>query len=146
AEQVSDLLAAAPELVVLTTSRTPLRLRIERQLPVEPLGVDSAAELFVDRAAAVGRALQTDTTIQEICRRLDGLPLAIELAAGRMTLLSPEAFLERLDHALPLLTGGAHDAPTRQQTIRATIEWSVQLLPEDTQTVFRRLGVFRGSF
>jgi predicted ATPase/class 3 adenylate cyclase len=145
-EQVAELLTAAPDLVVLATSRTPLHLRAEQLLPVQPLGLEPAAELLVERAAAVGRTLRADETIEEICRRLDGLPLALELAAGRMTLLSPKAFLERLDQAMPLLTGGPRDAPARQQTLRATIEWSVGLLPEDTQTVFRRLGVFRGSF
>ena len=107
---------------------------------------EAAVELFVSRAAAAGRRVEADATVAEVCRRLDNLPLALELAAARAKLLSPAALLERLDAALPLLSGGARDLPERQQTLRATIEWSHDLLDPDAQAAFRRLSVFRGSF
>lgn len=132
--------------VVLATSRGPLRLSSEHELPVEPLAREAAVELFVSRAAAAGRPVAADATVGEICRRLDDLPLAIELAAARARLLSPAALLQRLDESLSLLTGGARDLPERQRTLRATIEWSHDLLAPDEQAAFRRLSVFRGSF
>jgi predicted ATPase/class 3 adenylate cyclase len=141
---VSELLVG--EVVVLATSRAPLRLSAERELPVEPLPDEAATELFVSRAAASGRHLAVDQTVTAVCRRLDNLPLAIELAAARAKLLSPAALLQRLDEALPLLAGGAIDLPERQRTLRATIEWSYDLLDPDAQAAFRRLSVFRGSF
>ena len=141
---VSELLVGAT--VVLATSRGPLRLSSEHELPVEPLARDAAVELFVSRAAAAGRQIAADATVGEICRRLDDLPLAIELAAARVRLLSPTALLQRLDASLSLLTGGARDLPERHQTLRATIEWSHDLLTPDEQAAFRRLSVFRGSF
>jgi predicted ATPase/class 3 adenylate cyclase len=131
---------------LVATSRAPLRLAGERELAVEPLPEDAAVELFVSRAAAAGRQVEADETVAEVCRRLDNLPLALELAAARSKLLSPSALLQRLDEALPLLTGGASDRPERQRTLRATIEWSHDLLDPDAQTAFRRLSVFRGSF
>jgi predicted ATPase/class 3 adenylate cyclase len=131
--------------VLLCTSRAPLRLAGERELPVEPLPEDAAVELFVSRAAAAGRDIEPDDTVAAVCRRLDSLPLALELAAARSRLLSPAALLARLDTALPLLTGGASDRPERQRTLRATIEWSHDLLEPDKQAAFRRLSVFRGS-
>jgi predicted ATPase/class 3 adenylate cyclase len=134
------------ETVVLATSRAPLHLSTERELPVEPLRDESAMELFVSRAAAAGRGVEPDDTVRAVCRRLDNLPLALELAAARAKLLAPTAMLQRLDAALPLLTGGAHDLPERQRTLRATIEWSHDLLDQDVQAAFRRLSVFRGSF
>jgi len=134
------------ETVIVATSRAPLRLAAERELPVEPLPNDAAVELFVSRAAAAGRRVEADDTVAEVCQRLDNLPLAIELAAARAKLLSPTALLQRLDAALPLLTGGAGDRPERQRTLRATIEWSHDLLDPDAQAAFRRLSVFRGSF
>jgi predicted ATPase/class 3 adenylate cyclase len=134
------------ETAVLATSRAPLHLSAERELPVEPLPEQAAVELFVSRAAAAGRVIAPDETVAAVCRRLDNLPLALELAAARVKLLSPAALLQRLDAALPLLTGGAHDLPDRQQTLRATIEWSHDLLDPDGQAAFRRLAVFRGSF
>ena len=134
------------ETVVLATSRAPLRLSAERELPVEPLSRDAAIELFVSRADAVGRHIAADETVAEICRRLDDLPLALELAAARVRLLSPPALLKRLDRSLSVLTGGEHDLPERQRTLRATIEWSYDLLDPDDQAAFRRLSVFRGSF
>jgi predicted ATPase len=141
---VSELLVG--DTVVLATSRGPLRLSAERELPVEPLARDSAVELFVSRAAATGRHIEADATVGDICRRLDDLPLAIELAAARVRLLSPPALLQRLDESLSLLIGGARDLPERQQTLRATIEWSHDLLTSGEQAAFRRLSVFRGSF
>ena len=134
------------ETAVLATSRAPLHLSAERELPVEPLPEQAAVELFVSRAAAAGRVIAPDEIVAAVCRRLDNLPLALELAAARAKLLSPAALLERLDAALPLLTGGARDLPDRQQTLRATIEWSHDLLDPDGQVAFRRLAVFRGSF
>jgi predicted ATPase len=132
--------------VVLATSRGPLRLSSEHELPVEPLAREAAVELFVSRAAAAGRHIAPDATAGEICRRLDDLPLALDLAAARVRLLPPPALLQRLDESLSLLTGGAHDLPERQRTLRATIEWSHDLLAADEQAAFRRLSVFRGSF
>jgi predicted ATPase len=145
---VEDVVGAllVGDTVVLATSRGPLHLSAEHEVPVEPLAREAAAELFVSRAAATGRRIAADRTVGEICRRLDDLPLALELAAARVRLLSPPALLQRLDESLSLLTGGAHDLPERQRTLRATIEWSHDLLAADEQAVFRRLSVFRGSF
>jgi predicted ATPase/class 3 adenylate cyclase len=144
AEVVSELLVG--EVTVLATSRGPLHLSGERELPVDPLPLEAAVELFVSRAAAAGRALAADETVAAVCRRLDNLALAIELAAARAKLLPPAALLQRLDDALPLLAGGAIDLPERQRTLRATIEWSHDLLDSAAQAAFRRLSVFRGSF
>jgi predicted ATPase/class 3 adenylate cyclase len=141
---VAELLAG--EVVVLATSRAPMHLSAERELPVEPLADEAAAELFVSRAAAAGCHFAVDETVTAVCRRLDNLPLAIELAAARAKLLSPATLLRRLDQALPLLASGAVDLPERQRTLRATIEWSHDLLDPDAQAAFRRLSVFRGSF
>ena len=141
---VAELLVG--DTVVLATSRGPLRLSAEHELPVEPLAREAAVELFVSRAEAIGRRVAADETVGEICRRVDDLPLALELAAARVRLLSPTALLQRLDESLSLLTSGARDLPERQRTLRATIEWSHDLLAADEQAVFRRLSVFRGSF
>jgi predicted ATPase/class 3 adenylate cyclase len=146
ASEVMPLLAASEGLRVLVTSRAPLRLSGEHEYALEPLPPDDAATLFVERARGVGAALAPTSTIESICRKLDGLPLAIELAAARTKLLSPEMLLERLDHALPLLTGGTRDAPERQRTLRATIEWSYDLLDTESKALFARLSVFVGSF
>jgi predicted ATPase len=161
---IADLLATAPGLQILATSRTPLRITGEHELQIPPLGLPSeeqglrpedalaseAVRLFVDRARAVrGDFALTEAnveTIAAICRRLDGLPLAIELAAARVRLLSPEAILARLDNRLGLLTGGGRDRPERQQTLRAAIAWSHDLLDPDVQTLFRRLAVFVGGW
>jgi predicted ATPase/class 3 adenylate cyclase len=160
---VGELLVAAPTLRVLATSRLPLRLRAEREYPVPPLALPpaigtppeqliqyEAVRLFVERAQAVraGFALTPEIApaVAEISRRLDGLPLAIELAAARVRLLPPAALLARLERRLPLLTGGPRDAPARQQTLRDTIAWSHDLLTSDEQTLFRRLAVFAGGF
>lgn len=146
APAVGAFLANAGGLRVLVTSRSPLRLSGEREFRLEPLPASDAATLFVERARAVGRELTPDSTVEAICRRLDGLPLAIELAAARTRLLAPELLLERLDSTLPLLTGGARDAPERQRTLRATIEWSYDLLDAPGRELFAQLSVFAGSF
>ena len=145
AELVAELLATAPDVRVLVTSRSPLHLSAEREFTVEPLAIAGAVELFVARAAAVGEQVDASEAVEAICGRLDCLPLAVELAAVRTKLLSPEALSERLEHALPILTGGPRDAPERQRTLRATIEWSYSLLDTDAKTLFRRLSVFHGT-
>ena len=161
---VADLLRACPELSVLVTSRAPLQIGGEHEFPVPPLAVPDASEpltpasisryaaaaLFAERARAIDPEFTVTETnapaIAELCARLDGLPLAIELAAARTRLLSPEAMLPRLSHRLALLTGGRRDAPARQQTLRDTIAWSYDLLDETERRLFRRLGIFVGGF
>jgi predicted ATPase/class 3 adenylate cyclase len=160
---VGELLAAAPALEVLATSRLPLRLRAEREYPVTPLALPpanattpeqllqyEAVRLFVERAQAVRSGFtltpETAAAVAEITRRLDGLPLAIELAAARVRLLPPAALLARLEKRLPLLTGGPRDAPARQQTLRDAIAWSYDLLTANEQALFRRLSIFAGGF
>ena len=146
ATTVSDLLSMCRGVRVLVTSRTPLHVSGEREYRLDPLPPGDASTLFVERARESGRELDPDATVDSICRRLDGLPLAVELAAARTNVLAPERLLERLDSALPLLTGGARDAPERQRTLRATIEWSYDLLDEAAKELFARLSVFAGSF
>jgi predicted ATPase/class 3 adenylate cyclase len=146
APAVSALLASSSGLRVLVTSRTPLRLSTEREYRLEPLPDGDAATLFIERARGVGRELAANVTVVEICRRLDGLPLAIELAAARTKLLAPERLLERLGSVLPLLAAGTRDAPERHRTLRATIEWSYDLLDPAIQALFSRLAVFAGTF
>jgi predicted ATPase/class 3 adenylate cyclase len=160
---LSTLLAAAPQLKLLVTSRTPLHLSGEHELQVPPLALpdpdhlpDAAAlsqyeavALFVERARAVKADFAITNAnapaVAEICVRLDGLPLAIELAAARAKLLSPQALLARLEQRFDLLTGGPRDQPERQQTLRATIDWSYGLLGSDEQTLFVQLAVFAGG-
>jgi predicted ATPase/class 3 adenylate cyclase len=146
APAVSTVLATSGGLRVLVTSRSPLHVSGEREYRLDPLPASDAAALFVERARAVGRELTPDSTVEAICRRLDGLPLAVELAAARTKLLAPDMLLERLDSTLPLLTGGARDAPERQRTLRATIEWSYDLLDAASKELFARISVFAGSF
>ena len=160
---VAELLAAAPGLVVLTTSRAPLRLNGEHEFAVAPLPTPPAditrtgdlrryasVRLFLERAHAAVPGFRLTranaAVVAEICRRLDGLPLAIELAAARVGLLQPQALLARLDNRLDLLTGGARDLPARQQTLRSTLDWSFSLLSPAEQALFRRLSVFSASF
>src|SRR5829696_10049616 len=161
---VADLLGACSCLKVLLTSRTRLRVSGEREHAVPPLELPAPAaatavqdvakseaiRLFVERAQAVQEdfALTPENVpvVAAICRRLDGLPLAIELAAARVKVLPPAALLSRLDHRLPLLTGGGRDLPARQQTMRAAIAWSYDLLTPEEQVLFRRLAVFAGGF
>jgi predicted ATPase/serine/threonine protein kinase len=159
---VGELLTASRSLTVLATSRTALRLAGEHELAVAPLALpgtratrvndicDSpAVMLFVQRAMAAKSdfALIADNAVSvaRICERLDGLPLAIELAAARVRQLTPVAILSRLEHRLDLLTGGPRDAPVRQRTLRAAIEWSHELLDERERMLFRRLTVFSGG-
>jgi predicted ATPase/class 3 adenylate cyclase len=146
APRVAELLEAAPQVRVLVTSREPLRIHGERRYAVDPLEQVDAVALFVERARAVEAGFAADGAVAEICRRLEGLPLALELAAARVGMLAPEELLARLDRALPLLTGGARDAPDRQRTLRATIEWSHELLDEEEQRLFANLAVFAGGF
>lgn len=146
---VGELLAACPALTVLVTSRAPLNIRAEQQFVLAPLTDADAVELFVERAHAVGATLATDessaTVVAAICRQLDNLPLAIELAAARSKLFAPAALLARLSARLELLTGGAHDVPARQQTIRSTLDWSYRLLAPAEQQLLARLTVFVGG-
>jgi predicted ATPase/class 3 adenylate cyclase len=143
---VSSILAETPNAKVIVTSREPLHIDSEQRYPVEPLAASDAVMLFIERAQAVDPAFIPHPAVDAICSRLDGLPLAIELAASRVALLDPEELLERLEQRLPLLTSRSHDAPERQRTLRATIEWSYDLLEPAEQDLFRKLGVFRGSF
>ncbi|MFN8526669.1 MAG: tetratricopeptide repeat protein [Chloroflexota bacterium] len=161
---VSRLLEASTGLKVLVTSRAPLQLRGEHERQVPPLALPDrqhppsasalslfgAVALFIERAVAIKPdfAVTNDNApaVAEICHRLDGLPLAIELAAARVRLLTPQAMLARLEHRLPLLTGGARDLPVRQQTLRGAIAWSYDLLGAGEQRLFRRLAVFVGGF
>jgi predicted ATPase/DNA-binding CsgD family transcriptional regulator len=161
---ISALLAVSPRLTVLATSRTVLRLSGEHQFLLSPLtvpgatmtlspeevGSAAAVRLFQARARAVTPAFAVTAanvaTVAEVCRRLDGLPLAIELAAARITVMSPAALLARLQPRLPLLTGGARDQPDRHRTMRAAISWGYDLLTPDEQVLLRRLSVFAGGF
>ena len=146
---VAETLEACPSLKILVTSRSCLRIYGEQEFPVTPLAQNSAIELFAQRAAAVwpdfAITSENAPAIREICSRLDGLPLAIELAAARTKVLSPSAILDRLQSRLQLLTGGALDLPERQQTLRKTIDWSHDLLNEAERKLFRRLSVFVGG-
>jgi predicted ATPase/DNA-binding NarL/FixJ family response regulator len=159
--RVRDLLDACPGVTLLITSRVRLRLSGERELPIGPLplststtvedaGLSGAVQLFTERAQAVRPdfRLTAETTplVAAIVSRVDGLPLAIELAAARMKALPPAALLLRLEQRLPLLSGGPRDLPLRQQTMRDTIGWSYDLLDDAEKTLFRRLSVFAGGF
>jgi predicted ATPase/DNA-binding winged helix-turn-helix (wHTH) protein len=146
---VAETLEACPSLKILVTSRSCLRIYGEQEFPVTALAQKYAVELFAQRAAAVWPDFAITSehapAIQEICLRLDGLPLAIELAAARTRVLSPHAILDRLQSRLQLLTGGALDLPQRQQTLRKTIDWSHDLLCEPERKLFRRFSVFAGG-
>jgi predicted ATPase/DNA-binding winged helix-turn-helix (wHTH) protein len=146
---VAETLEACPSLKILVTSRSCLHVYGEQEFPVTALAQNSAVELFAQRAAAVwpdfAITSENASTIREICLRLDGLPLAIELAAARTKVLSPRAILDRLQSRLQLLTGGALDLPERQQTLRKTIDWSYDLLNEAESKLFRRFSVFVGG-
>jgi predicted ATPase/class 3 adenylate cyclase len=146
APTVSSLLANTPNAKILVTSREPLQVESEQRYPVEPLPAGDAEVLFVERAQAVVPGFRPAAAVGEICQRLDGLPLAIELAAARVALLDLDELLSRLDRRLPLLASRSRDAPERQRTLRATIEWSYELCSAEEQLLFRRLAVFRGSF
>ncbi len=160
--EVASLVSSCPNLTVLATSRAPLRVRGERRYPVPPLGLPDpvhapgveevarapAVELFVESAREASPSFELTennaTVVAKICRRLEGLPLALELAAARVSLLGAVALLARLDQALE--AGGARDLPERQQTMRATLRWSYELLSEEERVLFRRLSVFAGGF
>jgi predicted ATPase len=144
AKDVSTLSARCPSLRLLVTSRERLDVRGELAYPVPALQVDDAAELFLSRARQVGAELHPSDTVSELCRRLDRLPLALELAAARSVLFTPAQLLERLSERLDLLKG-ARDADPRQQTLRAAIDWSYDLLEAEEQRVFRSLSVFAGG-
>jgi predicted ATPase/DNA-binding CsgD family transcriptional regulator len=163
ASHLVDLLSASPRLKLLVTSREVLHLRAEQQFAVPPLALPNlthlpdsdsiaqypAVKLFIERVQAVQHDFQVTPTnaalIAEICTRLDGLPLALELAAARARLLSPSALLARLDRRFEVLSGGVHDLPERQRTLRATLAWSYDLLSARERRLFRRLSVFVGG-
>ena len=163
APEVGRLVAACPNLRVVTTSRTPLRLSVEHEYPLAPLALPPSAgtmaldalmdypaiALFVERARTTNAQFELTpenaAAIGAVCRRLDGLPLALELAAARLRILSPQALLDRLDHALNVLTSGPRDYAARQQTLRATIDWSHALLTPPEQRLFRRMAAFVGG-
>ncbi len=150
APNVVQLLAAAPKLKVIVTSREPLKVTGEQRYDVSPLPLDddgAAVRLFVQRAQQVKPGFQSDdrATIAAICRKVDGLPLAIELAAARITLFAPKELLERLDKRLSVLLGGSRDLPARQRTLQATLDWSYGLLTPEEQALYRRLSVFAGG-
>jgi predicted ATPase/transcriptional regulator with XRE-family HTH domain len=160
-DSVLTLLEACPQVVMLVTSRVALNVRGGREYPIAPLalpdetveletlGGSPAVQLFLERASATGAEIPLDVgaahTVAEICRRLEGLPLAIELAAARTRLFPPAALLDRLDRRLPVLAGGPHDLPARQKTMRDAIAWSYELLDEPEEALFRRMCVFTGG-
>ncbi|WP_380565039.1 ATP-binding protein [Streptacidiphilus jeojiensis] len=149
ARLATDLLTACPGLSVLATSREALAITGERLFPVPALPEPAAVALFAERATAVRPdfELRRDAeAVAEICRRLDGLPLAIELAAARLRMLSPRQVADRLDDRFRLLTGGSRTAQPRQQTLRAVVDWSWELLPEAERGVLRRASVFSGGW
>jgi predicted ATPase/class 3 adenylate cyclase len=145
ATDLAGLLGSCPNLDLLVTSREPLHVTGEQEYAVSPLAHDEGVEFFLARARAVRPDLEAEAAVSEICGRLDDLPLALELAAARVKALTPAQILERLEHRLPLLTGGARDVPERQRTLRATIEWSYELLTPAEKRLFARLAVFRAG-
>jgi predicted ATPase len=145
AADIAGLLAVCPNLHLLMTSREPLHLSGEQEYPVPTLVHSEGVGFFLTRARAVKPDFAPDDAVSDICRRLDELPLALELAAARVKALSPAQILERLEQRLPLLTGGARDLPERQRTLRAAIGWSYELLTPEEQRPFGRLAVFRGG-
>jgi predicted ATPase/DNA-binding SARP family transcriptional activator len=147
ARYLAELLHRTSDLDVLTTSRRPLRLTGEQVVPLQPLDVDDAATLFFELAAARGVVLQEDAlpSVHAICRRLDGLPLAVELVAARLVLLPPARILQALDEGLGLDMEGPIDLPERQRTLRATIDWSFDLLTDSQRELLNALAVFAGG-
>ena len=162
APMVADLLRASARTKMIVTSRIPLRLAGEQEFPIPPLGLpqhggigpeqamqSAAVQLFVDRAAAARPDFRLSdenaAAVVDVVTRLDGLPLAIELAAARLRVLSVDALRERLDKRMAVLTGGARDLPARQQTLRSTVEWSYELLDSPDRALFERFGVFANA-
>lgn len=147
---ISELLEAAPPIKLLVTSRAPLHLAAEIEYPVPSLVEDEAIALFEKRARSVKHDFaltgQNHAAVAEICRRLDGLPLGVELAAARTKLMAPEMILRRLEDRLGLLTGGPRDVPARQRSLRGAMDWSYELLTADEKTLFATLAVFVGPF
>ncbi|MEU1341558.1 ATP-binding protein [Streptomyces sp. NPDC090075] len=146
AELVAELLRRLPELTVLAVGRRPLGVAGERLFPLAPLGEDEAVELFAERAGRQGLDVGDRADVREVCRRLDGIPLAIELAAGRLRALSPGQLLERLDDRFRLLTGGGRDGLARHQTLRTAIGWSHELCTPAERLLWSRLSVFAQTF
>ncbi|MER5529095.1 AAA family ATPase [Streptomyces sp. NPDC002677] len=146
AELVGELLRRLPDLTVLAVGRRPLGVAGERLFPLAPLGEDDAVELFTERAERQGLDVRDRAEVREVCRRLDGIPLAIELAAGRLRALSPGQLLERLDDRFRLLTGGGRDGLPRHQTLRTAIGWSHELCTPAERLLWARLSVFAGTF
>jgi predicted ATPase/DNA-binding SARP family transcriptional activator len=148
--EVSQILAASSRTVVLATSRIPLHIRGERIYPLRSLADEAAVSLFIERSRDANPGFEPDAdqtaAIREICQRLDCLPLAIELAAARSNILSPQELLARIEQPLNLLTGGPRDLPDRQRTLRAAIAWSYDLLNPQEQVLFQKLAVFRGGW
>jgi predicted ATPase len=160
----AQLLEACPHVKILATSRIALRVRGEKEVPLQPLQLpkeetvhttadalqSAAVQLFMQRAQAANPAFvlsdASAPAVVEICRHLDGLPLALELAAARIRILSPQMLLKRLEHRFAILSGGTRDLPSRQQTLRSTIDWSYDLLSDSAQALFRRLSVFAGGW
>lgn len=149
AGEIGELLAACPSLVILVTSRVALRLRAERRHPVAPLAAVPAMALFLDRAQALrpdfAPTPATTATIAALCARLDGLPLAIEMAAARVNVLTPEAMLARLEQRLAFLGSNNPDRPARHRSLRAALDWSYDLLDPVARALFRRLAIFTGG-
>ncbi|GLP72628.1 hypothetical protein TUSST3_92450 [Streptomyces sp. TUS-ST3] len=143
---VVDLLEQLPGLSVLAVGRRPLTVAGEQVLALGPLGEDEAVELFAERAGRQGVTAGDDPHVRELCRRLDGIPLAIELAAGRLGALAPAQLLERLDDRFRLLTGGGRDALPRHRTLRTAIGWSHELCTSEERLLWSRLSVFAGQF
>jgi predicted ATPase/class 3 adenylate cyclase len=145
APSVAEAVVSCPHLTVLVTSREPLHIDGEWEFAVDPLREREAVALFLQRATAVRSDFTANSEVAEICRRLDCLPLAIELAAARVKMLALPALLQRLEQRLPLLAGGSRSAPERQRTLRATIAWSYELLTPEEQATFAKLAVFAGG-
>jgi predicted ATPase len=146
APRIAQFLQRGPGLKLIVTSRERLHLSGEREYPVPPLAHEEAVALFVERVRATKPDFEPDQYVPDVCRRLDNLPLALELAAARSKVLVPAQMLQRLERRLPLLTTGERDAPERQRTLRATIDWSYDLLTDGERQLLRRLAVFAGSF
>jgi predicted ATPase/class 3 adenylate cyclase len=146
ARGLGELLGATTALKLLITSREPLQLSGEWEYAVPPLPQNDAIALFIERARALQTDFEPDAAVAEVCRRLDGLPLAIELAAARIKVLAPQQLLDRLGRRLDVLTAGTRDVPMRQRTLRATIDWSYELLAPAEQDLFMQLAVFMGGW